>query len=92
MTNLHHSASVSSPKPPKPQLDRWASMVEKENWRITQLPNGYYQTEVDCEGVWESVTRRKTLEDAELAIDNSIEYFERKLEVERNPTVIKTYA
>jgi len=26
--------------------NQWKHLSNKENWRITQLPNGYYQTEV----------------------------------------------
>ena len=39
-------------------------LSEKKNWRITQLPNGYYQTEVTKpdSDEWVDVTRRETLE------------------------------
>ena len=26
-------------------IDQWKHLAEKKNWRITQLPNGFYQTE-----------------------------------------------
>lgn len=78
--------------PTKEQLLQWEHATNKSNWRITQLPNGYFQTEVTAyEGLypaWSSITRRATLEEAEEAIDGSIEYFKRKLD--RNK-VVKTY-
>ena len=29
------------------KLEEWKHLADKGNWRITQLPNGYYQTEVN---------------------------------------------
>ena len=26
-------------------IEAWKHLAEKKNWRIVQLPNGYYQTE-----------------------------------------------
>jgi len=71
----------------------WEHLANKENWRIVQLPNGYYQTEVsnpDGE-TWHDVTRRETLEGAESAIDGSIEHFTKKLEATKGPKVVKTF-
>jgi len=61
--------------------------------RITQLPNGFYQTEVsDTDGKqWHDVTRRETIEGAEAAIDGSIDHFLKKLEATKGPKVIKTF-
>jgi hypothetical protein len=71
----------------------WEHIANKENWRITQLPNGYYQTEVSNpdSNEWHDVTRRETLEGAEKAIDGSIEYFTKKLEATQGPKVVKTF-
>jgi len=68
-------------------------LANKENWRITQLSNGYYQTEVSNPNTseWHDVTRRETLEGAEKAIDGSIEHFNKKLEATRGPKVVKTF-
>jgi len=69
-------------------------MSDKSKWRITQLPNGFYQTEVSNpkdEESWHSVTRRETLEGAESAIDGSIDYFAKKLEATKGPKVVKTF-
>ena len=30
---------------PKETLDLWKKYSKKKNWRITELPNGYYQAE-----------------------------------------------
>ena len=73
---------------------QWEHLADKKNWRITQLPNGYYQTEVTYPGNpdnFTDVTRRETLEGAEQAIDGSIEHFNRKLEATKGPKVIKTF-
>lgn len=71
----------------------WEHLANKENWRITQLPNGYYQTEVSNpeDGTWHDVTRRETLEGAESAIDGSIVHFTKKLEATKGPKVVKTF-
>jgi hypothetical protein len=69
-------------------------MSTKRNWRITQLPNGYHQTEVSNpneEESWHSVTRRETLEAAEAAINGSIDYFNEKLRSVDGPKVVKTF-
>ena len=62
--------------------------------KISQLPNGYYQTEVnkpDNEETWVDITRRETLEGAEAAINGSVEHFEKKLEYVKGPKVVKTF-
>jgi hypothetical protein len=81
-------------KPNKQEIAEWTHMSAKNNWRITQLPNGYYQTEVSNpkdEESWHSVTRRETMEGAESAIDGSIDYFAKKLEATKGPKVVKTF-
>ena len=75
-------------------ISEWKHLSDKKNWRITQLPNGYYQTEVsdpDNEDKWVDVTRRETLEGAEQAIESSIEHFSKKLEYIKGPKVVKTF-
>ena len=69
------------------------STTEKKNWRITQLPNGFYQTEYqDPENeTWHDVTRRETLEGAEQAIDSSIAHYAKKLEFINGTKVVKTF-
>ncbi len=39
----------------------WEHASEKKNWRIVQLPNGFYQTELNWEDSWKDVTRRRRL-------------------------------
>jgi hypothetical protein len=71
----------------------WKHLASKENWRITQLPNGFYQTEVSNPNndTWHDVTRRETMEGAESAIDGSIDHFSKKLEATKGPKVVKTF-
>ena len=69
-------------------------LAAKKNWRITQLPNGFYQTEClnpeDLEK-WHDVTRRETIEGAESAINGSVTHFSSKLEATKGPKVVKTF-
>ena len=72
----------------------WEHIVQKKNWRIVQLPNGFYQTEYldpKKEDSWIDVTRRETMEGAESAIDASINHYEKKLTHIRGPQVVKTF-
>ncbi len=71
----------------------WKHVAEKINWRITQLPNGYYQTEYKhpSNEKWVDVTRRETVEGAEQAIDSSVAHYAKKLEFSNGPKVIKTF-
>ena len=74
------------------QINFWKHLAEKKNWRIVQLPNGFYQTEYqDQEDNWNDVTRRETLEGAETAIDGSIEHYNKKLDFMKGPKVVKTF-
>jgi len=75
---------------------------DKKNWRIVELPNGYYQAEykpvnctsecdASCECNWVDVTRRETIESCEKSIDSSIEHYRRKLRAFDGPRVVKTF-
>ena len=92
MTFYYQTSSWSS----QPQINDetkaiWQHIVQKKNWRIVQLPNGFYQTEYKdpncacdpekdtCCEKWVDVTRRETMEGAESAIDASINHYEKKL-------------
>ena len=83
----------SNPNVSKETKDFWHHLSEKKNWRITQLPNGYYQTEYKdiVDDVWHDVTRRETIESAESAIDGSIEHYSKRLEFLSGPKVVKTF-
>ena len=74
-------------------IDLWKHLAEKKNWRIVQLPNGYYQTEYrDIEkDEWYDVTRRETVESAEAAINGSIEHYAKRLDFIKGPKVVKTF-
>lgn len=96
MTYLYYktSTSTSHNKVDDKTIAQWSHLANKSNWRITQLPNGYYQTEVnnpDNPDKWTDVTRRETIEGAEAAIDGSVEHFTRKIEATKGPKVVKTF-
>ncbi len=69
----------------------WEHVSDKANWRIVQLPNGYYQAEYNKEGKWVDTTRRETVKGAEAAIDASIEHYKKKLAFANGPVVVKTF-
>ena len=96
MTYIYYKSSsyTTEPKISDKQLDEWKHLAEKKNWRITQLPNGYYQTEVNAPEnaeKWVDITRRETLEGAEAAIEGSVEHFSKKLEYIKGPKEVKTF-
>ena len=98
MTYFYYKTNTwnSQPQPQisEDQVNLWKHLAEKKNWRIVQLPNGYYQTEyLDTakEDSWLDVTRRETIEGAEQAIDGSIDHFAKKLEATKGPKVVKTF-
>ena len=95
MTFYSQTSSWSSqPQISEDQITLWKHIADKKNWRITQLPNGFYQTEYqnpEKEDAWIDVTRRETLEGAESAIDASISHYAKKLEYIKGPKVIKTF-
>ena len=46
MTYFYATRSWNSqPQITEDQIDLWKHLAEKKNWRIVQLPNGFYQTE-----------------------------------------------
>ena len=86
----------SSPQqhPDQEMINLWNHVADKANWRIVQLPNGFYQTEyrdLEDEDLWIDVTRRETMDGAEAAIDGSIEHYSKKLEFLKGPKVVKTF-
>mgnify|MGYP003130437632 CR=1 FL=1 len=95
MTYLYYKSSSSTQpiKPNEKTIKNWEHLANKANWRITQLSNGFYQTEVSEpeSNDWHAVTRRETVEGAETAIDGSVDHFNKKLEATKGPKVIKTF-
>ena len=95
MTYLYYKTSTASydHKPNEKTIEQCQHLADKKNWRITHLPNGFYQTEVSDikDSEWHDVTRRETIEGAEAAIDGSIDHFSKKLEATKGPKVIKTF-
>tara|TARA_B100001113_G_scaffold47751_1_gene34361 strand:- start:1506 stop:1760 length:255 start_codon:yes stop_codon:yes gene_type:complete len=79
------------PQIPEETIQLWKNIVKKSNWRIVELPNGFYQTECQSSDKWEDVTRRETVEGAERAIDSSIEHYKKKLKALEGPKVVKTF-
>jgi hypothetical protein len=79
MTYLYYkTSSTGTVKPNEKTINQWKHLAEKKNWRITQLPNGFYQTEClnpDNTTKWHDVTRRETIEGAETAINGSVTHF-----------------
>ena len=78
----------------KERIELWKHVADKENWRIVQLSNGFYQTEYICkynEDLWRDVTRRETVEEAEEAIDQTVAYYKNKLEFIDGPKVVKSF-
>ena len=95
MTFLYRTRSwTSTPQPDQEMINLWKLLTEKKNWRIVQLPNGFYQTEykdIEYKDTWIDVTRRETIDGAEAAIDGSIEHYSKKLEFLEGPKVVKTF-
>ena len=103
MTYFYSTRSWSSqPQITEETINAWTHLAEKKNWRIVQLPNGFFQTEYkdincDCDSKkcscdkWYDVTRRETMDGAEAAIDGSIEHYSKKLEFTKGPKVVKTF-
>ena len=84
----------SQPQLTKETINLWKHLADKKNWRITQLANGFYQTEYQSpedEDTWIDVTRRETLEGAEAAIDSSVGHYAKKIEFLNGPKVVKTF-
>ena len=95
MTYLYYKTSTytSNAKPNEKTINQWTHLADKSNWRITQLPNGFYQTEYQdpTDDTWNDVTRRETIEGAEQAIDGSVEHYAKKVEFLKGPKVVKTF-
>ena len=88
------NTDASQAQIPEETIDMWKHVAKKGNWRITELPNGYFQTEckdLDDKETWKDVTRRETIEGAERAIDSSIDHYQKKLKVLEGPKVVKTF-
>ena len=95
MTYLYYKTSTmtSNTKPNEKTINQWTHLADKSNWRITQLPNGFYQTEYQDpdKDTWNDVTRRETMEGAEQAIDGSVEHYAKKVDFLKGPKVVKTF-
>ena len=94
MTYLYYNTTTTyNQKPSEETINQWKHLSEKKNWRITQLPNGFFQTEckyIDSDA-WQDVTRRETIEGAEAAINGSVDHFDKKVEASKGPKVVRTF-
>jgi hypothetical protein len=84
----------SQPQLTEETINLWKHLADKSNWRIVQLPNGFYQTEYQSpeeEDTWIDVTRRETIDGAEAAIDGSVEHYAKKVDFLKGPKVVKTF-
>lgn len=96
MTYFYKTYSWPQGEPGVPEETRmlWEHVANKKNWRIVQLPNGFFQAEYKDpknEENWIDVTRRETLESCEAAIDGSISHYTKKLEFLKGPKIVKTF-
>lgn len=93
MTYFYYKSATTNQQPKLNEETKalWGTLALKENWRITQLPNGFYQTEYELDDQWIDVTRRETIEGAEQAIDSSVQHFRKRLKAFEGPTVVKTF-
>ena len=95
MTYFYATRSWSSqPQISEETINAWKHLASKKNWRIVQLPNGFFQSEyqdIEKEDIWHDVTRRETIKGAETAIDGSIEHYDKKIEFTKGPKVVKTF-
>ena len=95
MTYFYYKTNTwsSQPQITDETISWWKHLATKKNWRIVQLPNGYYQTEYrDIEkDEWYDVTRRETVESAEAAIDGSIDHYTKRIDFLKGPKVVKTF-
>ena len=95
MTFFYSTRTWSSqPQVSEETINAWKHLADKKNWRITQLPNGFFQTEyqdIENTDVWHDVTRRETVKGAEAAIDGSIEHYEKRIDFTKGPKVVKTF-
>ena len=94
MTLFYQTHSWSSqPQISEKTQNLWKQIAKKKNWRIAQLHNGFYQTEYQDPETkqWMDVTRRETLEGAELAVTASVDHYKKKIEFLNGPKVVKTF-
>ena len=93
MTYFYYKSATTNQQPKLNEETKalWETLALKENWRITQLPNGFYQTEYELDNQWIDVTRRETIEGAEQAVDSSVQHFKKRLKAFEGPTVVKTF-
>jgi len=93
MTYFYKTFTMSQGDDRIPEETRklWEHVVQKKNWRIVELPNGYFQTEYQWDNKWVDSTRRESIESCERAIDASISHYQKRLDFLKGPVVVKTF-
>jgi hypothetical protein len=90
MTIFYHSTTQTA-QPSEAKITLWTHLANKTNWRITELENGYFQTEFSNDDAYCAMTRRMTLGSAEEAIDETVAHYKKRLEFLDGPKVVKTF-
>jgi hypothetical protein len=88
---IFYQSTTQSTQPTEAKIELWKHLADKTNWRITELENGYFQTEFSNEDTYCAMTRRLNLESAEEAIDETVNHYTKKLEFLDGPKVVKTF-
>ena len=95
MTLLYQpNAWTSQPHLPDETLTLWQHVHQTQHWPLLHLQNAFYQTEYqdpNKKDSWIDATRRETIEDAEQAIDSSIDHYKTKWAYLHGPQVVKTF-
>lgn len=75
------------------ELNAWKALSVKSNWRITKIPNGFYQGEYsEDKANWKAIVRDKTVERVERRIDHIVSEAQVKIkEMTDTPVVVKTF-
>jgi hypothetical protein len=89
---IFYQTTSQDGQPTEAKKTLWKQLANKENWRISQLENGYFQTEFETEDTYfHPMTRRTTIEAAETAIDETVKHYLNKLKFIDGPKVVKTF-
>ena len=65
-----YSWSQNNAGVPEETRKLWEHIAEKKNWRIVQLPNGFYQAEyIDLDDTWVDYPLWEVIEEHEISIE-----------------------
>lgn len=88
---IFYQSTTQPAQPSEAKITLWTHLADKTNWRITELENGYFQTEFSNDDAYCAMTRRMTLGSAEEAIDETVAHYKKRLEFLDGPKVVKTF-